>query len=300
MNVLDLFVSIYGRLYKRKLLPNRFLSPLRFSIRKLANRVLPSYLAKPYSRHQKKIENLIVSFTSFPARIDTVWQVVECILRQSYLPEKVILWLSKNQFPSFQDIPISLRKRVGDIFEIRLVDGDIRSHKKYYYVCSLFPDKYIFLIDDDIYYSSRMIEKTWNAHLRNSNSVICNYGYHILYDKNHKIMPYMKWERVYCYSDCKNLFFGSGGGTLFYPSMLYHDVVNIELACSLTPLADDIWLNAMVRLQGVSVVLLKNGRVLPIENQGDVKLAEQNRLGNKNDEQIDNMINYYGEKLFID
>lgn len=297
MTVLDLFTRLYGRLHSERLY-YRFLTPSRYVVRSLANHFLPNYLSKPHRVTNKVIDGLIVSFTSFPARIDSVWQVVECLFRQTYLPEKIILWLSKEQFPSDKNLPESLRCRLNDRFEIRFVEGDIRSHKKYYYVCKNFPDKYIFLIDDDIYYHSRIIENTWNAHLQNHRAVICNYGYHIQVDKGHNIAPYMKWKRVYIHSDNTNLFFGSGGGTLFHPSMLYQDVLKIDLACRLTPIADDIWLNAMVRLQGTSILLLKNRLVLPIENKGDVKLADQNRIGNKNDEQIDNLNNYYGKNIF--
>ena len=68
------------------------------------------------------IENgVIISFTSFPARINDVWKVVESLKNQSILPAKIILWLSKEQFPDGSGIPASLKDREGDIFEIRIV-----------------------------------------------------------------------------------------------------------------------------------------------------------------------------------
>src|SRR5690606_5759236 len=47
-------------------------------------------------------EKYIVSFTSFPGRIDQVWIVAELLLRQSFKPDAVILWLSEEQFPDRQ------------------------------------------------------------------------------------------------------------------------------------------------------------------------------------------------------
>ena len=78
---------------------------------------------------------MIVSFTSFPARIHVVYKTLSSIYEQTMLPDKVILWLAKPQFPNLDaDLPESLLayKKLG--LEIRWVDEDIRPHKKYYYV----------------------------------------------------------------------------------------------------------------------------------------------------------------------
>lgn len=58
-----------------------------------------------------------------------------------------------------------------------MVNGDIKSHKKYLYVAMEYPNDYVFLIDDDMFYPSTLIERTWNAHINIPNSIICNYGY---------------------------------------------------------------------------------------------------------------------------
>lgn len=298
MTVLDLFTKLYGRLHSERL-HYRFLSLPRYIVRSLANRILPNYLAKQCALSNRVIEGLFVSFTSFPARINNVWQVVECLSRQTYLPEKIILWLSKEQFPSEKDIPESLKSRLNDRFEIRFVDGDIRSHKKYHYISMLFPEKYVFLIDDDIYYPISLIENTWKAHLAYPDAVICNYGFHIEYDDNGVLKPYNKWKRIYTESSSDAIFFGSGGGTLIKPSSLYSDLDDIDLALQLTPIADDIWLNTMVNLTGLKKVLLNNRQILPVCSKDDSKLASQNRENNQNDIQLENVVNYYKNKIGV-
>ena len=125
--------------------------------------MLPSYLSKPYIAEYKKKTGIIVSLTSFPARINDVWQVIECLLRQSYQPKHIFLYLSKEQFLSVNDIPIILRNLQSNIFQIKLVDGDIRSHKKYYYVSKEFPNSLVLLVDDDIYYPTDMIETLYEG-----------------------------------------------------------------------------------------------------------------------------------------
>lgn len=103
-------------------------------IEQLRNYFISNDLVDVYSSKYTVVSNygggkIIVSLTSFPARINNVWLVVECMLRQTVHADKIILWLSKDQFPSDDCIPFSLKKRISDVFEIRMVSGDIRSHK---------------------------------------------------------------------------------------------------------------------------------------------------------------------------
>ena len=74
---------------------------------------------------------------------------MECMLNQTLPPRNIYLWLSKDQFPTEDTIPESLRRLENSIFQIRMVEGDIRSHKKYYYIVKVHPEDYVFLIDDD-------------------------------------------------------------------------------------------------------------------------------------------------------
>lgn len=280
MNALDFFTKAYSLLHNYPGVPYWALTPLRIIVRLGANKVLPKYLERSCPKYRQSDNKVIVSFTSFPARINNVWQVVECMRRQTYKPAKIILWLSKDQFPSEKCIPQSLRSREGVFFEIRLVEGDIRSHKKYYYVFKEYPSSLVFLIDDDIYYPTDIIEKSMKEYLKGESAVVSNYGFQIKYD-NLKILPYKKWKRMVNYSTSPNLFFGSGGGTLIDTSDMNPICTNIDLALRLTPMADDIWLNAVVRFSNMKVSMLKNGFLLPVYNVNNVKLAEQNLWNNQ-------------------
>lgn len=293
MNVLNILTTIYGKLHQYKHVPFWVLTPLRKLTRTVANRVLPIYLSKPRVKKKSEIKEIIVSLTSFPARIENVWQVITCMLNQTLQPSKIILWLSKDQFATSESIPESLRRLEGDIFIIRFVDDDIRSHKKYYYVAKEYPDDYVFLIDDDIYYPSTLLERTWKAHINYPANVICNYGYHIGYKKDGSLSDYNSWVPIYRESNDEDLFFGSGGGTLFKPKDMYRDLTDIKLAIKLAPTADDIWLNAMAKKAGLKVTLLKNGYILPVANKDNVTLSSVNVGCSQNDIQLENVWSYY-------
>ncbi len=297
MNLLDAVVRTYAGLHDRHgHIPVRALTPLRVLMRYGARWLLPRYLARQRRTQVTEKTGVVVSFTSFPVRINIAWQVVECMLRQTFVPRKVILWLSKEQFPTYDDLPSSLRERVGEHFEIRMVEGDLRSHKKYYYVAKEYPDSLVFLVDDDIYYDSHLLERSVKAHQEFPDAVICNYGYHIGYNKDSTLKPYKQWKHEYYASTDDDLFFGSGGGTLFCPSDLYSDLTDIEHAMKLCPIADDVWLNAMAKLAKRRTIMLKNGPVLPIYCPNDVKLATQNLWDSGNDEHLAAVLNYYKEK----
>lgn len=296
MNILDLFTKYYGSLYKKKKwVPKKVHAQIIKITRFIANIIVPNYLNGKHN-YSSRVSNkgIIVSMTSFPARINKVWIVVECMLRQSILPDKIILWLSKEQFPDEKSVPISLRRRINPTFEIRFVEGDIRSHKKYYYVAKEYPNHLVFLVDDDLFYPTDLLERSFKSFQSNPHTVICNYGYTITYNENGSHNPYAQWVLAHEGANGDSSFFGSGGGTLFVPSMLYKDITNIELAIKLTPLADDIWLNAMVRLAGVNIILLNNGLILPVLSDSSA-LSTVNRDGNKNDEQICNVESRYGD-----
>ncbi|MBO4612755.1 MAG: hypothetical protein J5671_06245 [Bacteroidaceae bacterium] len=299
MNALDIFVKAYACLHNYPGVPVRVLSPFRVLVRWGAKRILPKYLAKPKTAKPKKRAGITVSFTSFPARINNVWQVVECMRRQTYLPEKIYLWLSKEQFPTPDSIPQSLRSREDEVFQIRMVDGDIRSYKKFYYIAKESPDSLVFLIDDDIYYDTRLIERVMKAHDKYPEAIICNYGYHIGRNNDGSLKPYKQWIHEWNNSIADDLFFGSGGGTLFRPSEMFSDLTDMNKAQSLCPIADDIWLNAMARMAGKKMIMLRNGGdVLPVYSDNNVELFRENQLQSKNDEQIEAINKYYQNTLF--
>lgn len=293
--MVNFFTKLYSALYNRDVLPKLFFSILRVAVRYIANVVLPFYLS--YGKYkERKDSEIIVSFTSFPGRINKVWMVVECLKRQTLKPHKIILWLSKEQFPYYKTIPESLRRREDNLFSIEIVEGDIRSHKKYYYTLKSKCGNLVTLVDDDIIYPLDMLEKLYSEHLRHPSSIICRYGYIRTYNNKLELQKYINWKEVLGYTDDPNFFFGSGGGTLIPTAALYKDVVEKDIFLKLVPFADDVWLNAMANLNNTRVIKLATGLFMPIINKSE-KLSTSNLLDNKNDVQINSVINYYTNKL---
>lgn len=292
---------------------NRFLETIKFNscvrllMRQLANTIVPMRYLNSSANPSTENIPVVVSLTSFPTRIGKVWVVIESILRQTKRPERIILWLSKSQFPGqLNDLPKKLVSQIENGLEIRFVDGDVKSHKKYYYAFIEFPNKYILTIDDDLLFPSYFLDGLYKSALDNPNSVIASFGSKIKWDFS-KNYFYKIYQRIEPGSSGKDLFFGSGGGTLFPPNKLYRYLDDINTIMDLCPTADDIYLNAIVRLAGLDVTFKEVLPLLSIENKNDKKLTDHN--GNlydsdsKNANQLRALINYtltlYGKNPFI-
>lgn len=300
MNALELFTKIYGKLQNYGM-PFWVMTPFRRTVRGLANIVLPKYLSRPYKQKAMVEKDLIVSFTSFPARIDNVWQVVECLKRQTILPEKIILWLSKDQFPNGEGIPVSLRKQEDKLFEIRLVEGDIRSHKKYLYAIQEFPEKTFITCDDDVYYETDMIERLVNTSLRFPHCIVANNAHTIRHDSNGNLLPYLQWSPATHQYESKNLLQVGIGGVLYPPHCLNPLVERIDVFKKVAPLADDIWLNTMARLNKTPIVKApSNVLKLPVESESPTLSSVNNGKENMNDIQIRKIREYLRDNDYED
>ena len=290
MNVLNLFTRAYGKLHNYPGIPYWILTPFRKIVRGTANLFLPHYLKRVHNQNKLNGKDIIVSFTSFPARINEVWKVVESLKAQSVRPEKIILWLSKEQFPNDNDIPQSLRECEDGVFEIRFVDDDIRSHKKYYYALQQFPKKAVVTCDDDVYYHKDMLRTLIEAANRYPHCIIANTTKQLSFDKDTELSSYAEWKEINAPYASENRVQIGEGGVLYPPGCLNELVLRKDLIAELAPLADDLWLNVMARLKKTPVV--HSGKAifpLPIASEAPKLTSVNNGVENMNDVQIRNI-----------
>lgn len=292
---------------------NHFLSKIHYyqmmngGSQLLANLLLPTYFqctghSSSYSlaTEKKKSDRLIVSLTSFPARISKVWLVVESMLRQTHKPDKIILWLTKEQIPDMGALPenlLALRKRGLDIV---LCDDMIRSHTKYYYAFQQYPQDIVITIDDDIIYRTDFIENLLSFHERFPQAIIANWAKKIVLTADNKSL-YSSWPEAsaedigivnYNYS-----IFGVGG-VLYPPHSVYRDCFNLDLIKRLSLTADDIWLSCMAVLNKTPFVFTGyRQNHLPVSIKSNTTLLDTNR--SQNQVCVDNLNAYYRETLGV-
>lgn len=297
----DIYSSIVSR--NKWLDKLRFYSALRFITRWTANIVLPleyrwtkSDPAYRLSKSDERQERIIVSLTTFPKRIHHVHLAIESILRGAVKPDKIILWLSGEQFASYDSLPQSLRDLQERGLEIRLVEGDIRSYKKFMYAIEEYKNDLLVTADDDIYYRTDWLKELVDGHKAHPEDVIVNYCFDIRYDADGHRLPYPEWGNNV--REGEHLFFGSGGGVLFPQGCLGEEACNMDLALRVCPKADDIWLNAMVRRSGRTIRRTHYySTILPVMIIGDERLANTN-VESGNDEQMEALEAYYKQTIF--
>lgn len=305
-------VNFLDRLYTGIEDRNSFLSKIKFYsiqrliIRMLSNLVIPLYYQigkRKYVLDSTSLAavNFIVSLTSFPSRIDRVWIGIESILRQSHKPDRIILWLSKDQFETFGELPRALLNQQKRGLEIRFVEGDIKSHKKYFYMLKEYPNDFLITVDDDIIYPTTLIAQLVALSKIYPTSICCHRAHRIRYE-NEQLLSYSLWNEIKHFDGPNsNLFFTSGGGTLFPPSLLHPEVLNDVVFKKHCFYADDVWLNIMARLYLTTIVKSDYySCLLPIYNFKNINLYAINQSLGENDKQLKAVRNHYIEKLGID
>lgn len=212
----------------------------------------------PISQRRKKGcgldegSRIVVSLTTYPARISTVWITIASLLQQTMKPYKVILWLAEEQFPEYE-IPSSLKRLQKRGLEIRFCE-DLRPHKKYYYVMQEYPEYYIISADDDILYPEDHIEQLWKGHEKYPDAVVCHWSHRIDFDGQGKFIPYNDWtdngEETPSFA---TLAVGCNG-ILYPPGCLPEKAFDKNRMRELSLNADDLWLKCMEIINGYKTV----------------------------------------------
>ncbi|RGR83289.1 hypothetical protein DWY22_10365 [Heyndrickxia coagulans] len=242
-----------------------------------------------------KYRRTIVSLTTIPSRINVVWLSIATIMDQKVKPDKVILWLDKENF-SQKGLPENLLdlERLG--LEIKFCDN-LRSHKKYYYTLKSYPDDVIITTDDDVLYPKTFIKDLLDVHMNYPNDVICYRAHEILLDENGKVKPYNKWNHGSPgYSRSSFFLLPTGvSGVLYPPNSLHEEVLNKKNILKLAPYCDDIWLKIMeIKNNTRARKVKKYSKHFPVIIKTQKRSLTQINVGrNNNDIELSNLLSYY-------
>lgn len=271
---------------------------LRYGVRVLAN-VYVRWLM-PISNKQSEVnaDTIIVSFTSYPARIKNVWMTVATLLAQSYQNMYVVLWLSKDQFPEgTRGLPKKLQRLRKKGLDIRFVDDDLRPHKKYFYATQEFPNNNIVTVDDDILYHPSLVSYLVSYHRKYPNCVVCNRGVLI------KRTAYRTWPLNTFYCEERRDVMPTGIGGVLYPAHIFDEtpIFDSDTIRKTCLNGDDLWLNLMTRLAGRKVVqtAFKTGLITILSSQSSA-LCQSNVNENYNDLQIKTLNSWVRKVLNVD
>lgn len=277
------------------------LSSLCYKMNKfIVNKLYPKTVKLQWGLDEKS--DVIVSLTSFPARIETVWITIATILNQTIKPGKIILWLADEQFPDREkNLPRKLLelKRYG--LTIRFCDN-LYPHKKYYYTMLENPDATVITVDDDVFYPEYLIEELLKTSEKYPHTVCCTWAHRITTDKNNRALPYEKWK--HCVTDGntpESLLMPVGiGGVLYPPHALYEQAFDKEKLSEAALMTDDLWLKAMEILGNVKAVRIEKKyrkTYFTIINTQESSLNKENVGEQKNTRSIQLIENMYPQVM---
>ena len=250
----------------------------------------------------KRERDVIVSLTTHPPRIKTLWIVLKMMLSQTYKPDRILLYLAEEQFPD-RKLPewAEFYREAG--VEFIFCKEDLKPHKKYYYTMRDNPEVIVVTVDDDLLYHADLLETLLNSYSRFPKAISTMHTYGITFDGDGQVLPFSEWD-----SNCRekkgqpfmNLLIMSGSGTLFPPHSLHSEVFNTNSIKETCLLGDDLWLKVMSVLQGTPVVLAdEKSPLVYIEGTQDVSIwHNHNYKGGINTQLaaiLDMYNNYHGE-----
>ncbi len=287
--------SRFGILTK---ITNRIVASL---IKKTLDLFIPTYFDRTKNKHnyglnfESREHKIIVSLTSFPGRIEDVWIPIECLFRQTYKPDRIIIWLSQSQFDHIV-LPKKLVEQKNRGLEIRFVEDDLKSHKKYLYAFENIENDYVITVDDDIYYDNRLIENLIILKQAFPDCVATNRAHKIKFSASGKILPYSKWGHNVTEIEPSYLTVQTGGfGTLYEKGDFDVAFSNEKLIKQLIPHADDLWLKIQTIIASKKVVTnnLYNKDPITVKHSQLEKLVNVNVIDGGNDVQFHNVLNYF-------
>lgn len=254
----------------------------------------------PARKPSKTYNGVIVSLTSYSARLKKLHIVIRSLLKQKVAAEKIILYLGTDTRES--DIPKKLKDLTKYSFEIKTGCQDLKPHKKYFFSMQEYPEHTIITVDDDAIYDKNLVCDLVECSKKHPGCVVARRVHRITVDRDGSLNPYAKWkweERSIVEPSHKLIATGCGG-VLYPPHILPKDTFDSDSIREYCLDTDDIWLKFMELKNDVKVVFSNNNVVHPlsIRHSQDVGLFKSNTSNeNRNDINIEKMRQFTGVKL---
>jgi len=243
-----------------------------------------------FSKNDNQKTKIIVSLTSFPARIDDLWMTIETLFRQSVKPDIIILWLANGDFKNGVDsLPYMLKQQRKKGLQIKFFDDDLKPHNKYYYTFSEFPNDIVITVDDDVFYHKCLVETLLKLYKKFPECICCNRAYEITFNNEGKMSSYSCWGKCNTFGVPSMSLFPTGVGGVLYPvNSVDKEVFNKESIKKFTLCNDDLWLRMMAIKNNTKVVVAEQFFDFVINIKGSQKEAlwKSNVSLYKNDEQL--------------
>lgn len=226
------------------------------TIRSIKKCLLPAYMLfrkqrsyRPLSGHD---DGMVVSLTSIPSRINTLWMTLDSIFSQTVRPDVILLVLSELDFPSgIEGLPESLTRLRQYGLRIVFEPDNLLCHKKYRHAFTHYPDATVITVDDDCYYRRDTISRLVELSRKYPGTVCANVAAVIDMDHFHE---YKTWKKSTRERGNDAFLVATGFAGVLYPAHIFDEsVLDVNTLRRLSPRADDLWLKACELVRGIRV-----------------------------------------------
>ncbi|MBU1822779.1 MAG: glycosyltransferase [Bacteroidetes bacterium] len=249
-----------------------------------------------------KSDAIVISLTSYPARIEKMYQTLESIFRQTVKPDAIHVWLAEGEFPGLV-LPNSLQRLKERGIRISFMTENLGSYKKLYYALQEYPKSTIITIDDDVIYPPDWLERMLKTNQENPKDIVCYRGHDLRILEPNKLMEYNELKKINRYGTESSYELMPTGvsGVLYPPNSLHSEVLNKTLFIELAPSNDDIWFKCCALLMKTMArrVFSHNVHFSMIKGSQETSLYYTNVLLKKNDEQLKRVFDHFNLYPYI-
>ena len=182
----------------------------------------------------------VISLTSHPARFNTLHIVIEQLLNQRLIPNKIYLNIASEDMAKLPT-DVSALKNNG-ILQINSC-ADLGPGKKLIPTLMLEKALPIIVVDDDLIFEADLSLKLMIQHHLTPKAIVASRVHKITYSGDEKISSYNSWHKNYSLNDgpATDLFATSGAGTLYKADFFHSDVTDEKSYKQLSFHTDDLW-----------------------------------------------------------
>lgn len=244
---------------------------------------------------EERKEKIVVSLTTFPKRIESAGIIISLIMQQTMKADKILLYLSQEEFPrGMCGLPKIIKEEIKKGLTVVFVEGNLRSHKKYFYAIKEFPNDIVITVDDDILYPKNLIETLISRHNKFPDAVIANAA-HSLLKNGEPINEYRDLDEAKETEMPKHCYQALGAGGILYPPHCMHkEIFNRDFVIKNCLTSDDIWLKAMQLMNRTPVLTTNTCKLLYTPCSQEIALWKTNCEGNE-PQNIKNFENIYSQ-----
>jgi hypothetical protein len=245
-----------------------------------------------YVQAKRQESGVVVSLTSYPPRFGTLHLTLKSLLSQSFVPERIVLWIARADMALLPAAVTDLQ-RAG--LEIIACD-DIKSYKKMIPLLQQGSEAAIVTADDDVYYWRDWLKQLVQARSPGKLEIVCHRMHRVRLNADGLPVSYNEWDFETSNAESSPLNFPTGIGGVLYPANVFTpEVLNVDAFMTLCPRGDDIWFWWMARANGATFKRVPEfNEVHCWDGSQEVALWKDNIGATFNDNQIRAMIGAYG------